>query len=146
MKLTSKRLSQLGIEVAVMQAGMPGIATAKLAAAVARSGGIGTLGLLDVSLWEREIIKAKSLAAGHPLCVNLLLPYTRRKHVDVLIAHKIPMVSFILGREPRAGFKTTETRHFCVPASRLGERRKNTCQRRYRWHHRPGLGIWRPRQ
>lgn len=79
---------------------MPGIAKAELVTAVARAGGIGTLGLLDVSIWEDEIARTRGLLQGLPFAVNLLLPYTRRKHVDAIVAQKVPIVSLFWGSAP----------------------------------------------
>lgn len=94
------RLRRIGVCVPVMQAGMPAIARAELAAAVARAGGIGTVGLTDVSTWNHELQKARQLAGDHPLCANLLLPMTRQRHVEILIEQKISMATLFWGHEP----------------------------------------------
>jgi len=98
--MTTTVLKKLGVEHPVMQVGMPGIARAELAAAVARAGGIGTVGLTDASTWQQELRKAKDLAEGRPLCAHLLLPYAKRKHVDILLEEQIPMVSLFWGDAP----------------------------------------------
>lgn len=97
MKGTIRKLESIGVQYPVMQAGMPGIAGPRLAAAVSAAGGIGTLGLSDVSLWEDELKQTKQQASGRPICVNLLLPYTRVKHVEAVIRQKIPMVTLFWG-------------------------------------------------
>jgi len=94
------KLTEIGVKFPIMQAGMPGISRAELVGAVAKAGGIGTLGLLDVSIWESEIARAKSLAEGKPICVNLLLPFTRRKHIDIAIEQKVAMTSLFWGDKP----------------------------------------------
>lgn len=91
------RLRSLGVSYPVMQAGMPGVAGVKLAAAVARAGGIGVLGLQDVSTWEDSLQALKGQAAGKPVGANLLLPYTRKKHLDAVLRQGIPMVSMFWG-------------------------------------------------
>lgn len=100
MNIKLKGLSDIGVTWPVMQAGMPGISRADLVSAVARAGGIGTLGMLDLSIWEDEIIRAKSQAGHYPIAVNLLLPFVRSKHVEILLKHKIPMVSLFWGDKP----------------------------------------------
>jgi len=92
-----EKLAALGIRVPVMQAGMPGVAHPALAAAVARAGGIGTLGLSDISVWEDQLKQTKALAAGRPVAANLLLPYTRQQHVDAVIRQQIPIVTLFWG-------------------------------------------------
>ncbi len=92
-----RKLTSLGVQYPVMQAGMPGIAGPKLAVAVSAAGGIGTLGLLDVSIWEEALQQTKRQTAGKPFCVNLLLPYTRVKHVEAVIRHEIPMTTLFWG-------------------------------------------------
>jgi NAD(P)H-dependent flavin oxidoreductase YrpB (nitropropane dioxygenase family) len=67
----------------VCQAGMGGgVAGAKLAAAVATAGGLGTIGILPAPLLRRELTRARDLTDG-PIAVNLLLPFTRPEHWDV---------------------------------------------------------------
>jgi nitronate monooxygenase len=95
------RLASLGIRYPVMQAGMPGIADATLVAAVAKAGGIGTLGLQDVSVWEAKLAETKQAAAGHAIAVNLLLPYTRARHVDAVLRQAIPIVTLFWGHAPK---------------------------------------------
>lgn len=92
------RLFALGIRYPVMQAGMPEMADPELVAAVARAGGIGTLGLQDISVWDARLRETRALAPGLPFAANLLLPYTRRKHVDLLLRHGVPIVTLFWGR------------------------------------------------
>ena len=97
MKQALQKLLSLGVQYPVMQAGMPGIAGPALAAAVSAAGGIGTLGLLDVSAWDEAILQTRQAATGKPFCVNLLLPYTRSRHVDAVIRQKVPMATLFWG-------------------------------------------------
>ncbi|HBN9857413.1 MULTISPECIES: nitronate monooxygenase family protein [Pseudomonas] len=91
------KLESLGVRYPVMQAGMTSISGPALAGAVCAAGGIGTLGLHDVSVWEQTIEQTRAKAAGQPICVNLLLPYTRMKHVEVVIRQQVPMVTLFWG-------------------------------------------------
>jgi len=90
-------LQTLGVRLPIMQAGMPGVANVDLAAAVSRAGGIGTLGLQDISTWERSLCEVRAAANGTPVSVNLLLPYTRKKHVDAIVRQHIPIVTLFWG-------------------------------------------------
>lgn len=95
-----KRLDKLfsyGVRFPVMQAGMPGIANVSLASRVARAGGIGTLGLQDVSVWEQNLKATKLAAEGCPISANLLLPYTRKQHIEAVLRQQIPMVTLFWG-------------------------------------------------
>ena len=101
MSASLSKLLATGVLHPIMQAGMPGIAGVELAAAVSNAGGIGTLGLQDVSVWEQRLQQLKTAAVGKPVNVNLLLPYTRRKHVDGVIREQIPLVTSFWGDAAR---------------------------------------------
>ncbi|HEX5354596.1 MAG TPA: nitronate monooxygenase [Aquabacterium sp.] len=93
-------LRRVGVLYPVMQAGMPGIAGPKLAAAVSRAGGIGTLGIMDASDWGVALALTRRLCEGRPFNANLLLPFTRPRHVDLLISHQVAMATLFWGRDP----------------------------------------------
>lgn len=92
-----KKLAATGVRYPIMQAGMPGAGNVRLAAAVARTGGIGSLGLQDVSIWEDSLAQARTFAGNHPINANLLLPYTRRAHVRAVVRQQIPIVTLFWG-------------------------------------------------
>jgi NAD(P)H-dependent flavin oxidoreductase YrpB (nitropropane dioxygenase family) len=93
---------RLSLEHPVVQAGMGGgIAKAGLAAAVSGAGGLGTIGILPPKVLAAEIRRARELAPGRPLAVNLLLPFTRRAHVDVCIEAGVDAVVLFFGRSAR---------------------------------------------
>lgn len=92
-------LRELGVSCPVMQAGMPGIAGPELAAAVSLAGGIGTLGLTDVSQWGTALALTRRLCQGRPFNANLLLPFTRARHIELVIAQQVPMVTLFWGRD-----------------------------------------------
>lgn len=93
-------LRRVGVRYPVMQAGMPGIAGPKLAAAVSRAGGIGTLGIMDASDWGVALALTRRLCEGRPFNANLLLPFTRTRHVDLLISQQVAMATLFWGRDP----------------------------------------------
>lgn len=91
------RLEALGVRHPVMQAGMSSASGPRLAGAVSAAGGIGTLGLHDVSVWDALIERTKTQAQGRPISVNLLLPYTRAKHIETVIRQRVPIVTLFWG-------------------------------------------------
>ena len=95
-------LDRLGIDLPVVQAGMGGgVAGAKLAAAVSRAGGLGTVGLLPPGPFEAELRRAREAADGRPVSANLLLPFTRRGHVEACVEAGIGSVSLFFGFDRR---------------------------------------------
>lgn len=94
-----KSLRALGVSYPVMQAGMPGIAGPELAAAVSLAGGIGTLGIMDVSEWGMALAVTRRLCQGRPFNANLLLPFTKPRHVDLVIDQQVPMATLFWGRD-----------------------------------------------
>lgn len=77
-------LDRLGVDLPVVQAGMGGgIADHVLAAAVSEAGGLGTLGMRGPAGLAEEIAAARRLTSK-PVAVNLLLPFLRPAHRDVV--------------------------------------------------------------
>jgi NAD(P)H-dependent flavin oxidoreductase YrpB (nitropropane dioxygenase family) len=71
-------LERLGVELPVVQAGMGGgISRHELAAAVSEAGGLGTIAVNGAEAIRHELAAARALT-GHPLAVNVLLPFARR--------------------------------------------------------------------
>jgi len=86
-----------------MQAALGGgLATAALASAVSRAGGLGMVGMLSPHGLAREITRAKELAPGRPLGAGLLVPFLQRAHVQACIAAKADAVVLFYGFAPRA--------------------------------------------
>jgi nitronate monooxygenase len=80
-------LDRLNLEYPLFQAGLGGgLATADLAAAVSGAGALGTIGIRSPQRMHEDLQRAHSLAPGKPIAVNLLLPFTRRQHIDACIA------------------------------------------------------------
>src|SRR3989442_1391552 len=75
-------LEKVGVELPIVQAGMGGgLAGHELAAAVARAGGLGTIGILAPEDLRREIADHRALTSK-PVAVNLLLPFARGAHFE----------------------------------------------------------------
>jgi nitronate monooxygenase len=77
-------LERLGVDLPIVQAGMGGgIADHHLAAAVSEAGGLGTLGMRGPAGLASEI-EAARLLTSKPIAVNLLLPFLRPGHLEVV--------------------------------------------------------------
>lgn len=92
-----------GLELPVVQAGMGGgLARADLAAAVSEAGGLGTIGIMAPEAMRREIAAVRRLT-GKPVAVNLLLPFTRRGHLEVAAEADATVTFWGSPRRPAAG-------------------------------------------
>lgn len=86
-------LERIGISAPVIQAGMGGgLSRHELAAAVSEAGGLGTIAVNGPEQIERELAAARGLT-GHPIAVNVLLPFARRDWFDAA-AHADAVVTF----------------------------------------------------
>ncbi|MBF6329232.1 nitronate monooxygenase [Nocardia transvalensis] len=91
-------LDRLRLDVPVAQAGMGGrLAGARLAAAVAAAGGLGTLGLLPSGELRVAIGQVREQAPGRAVAVNLLMPFVKRRHVQVCIEAGVDVVVVAFG-------------------------------------------------
>jgi NAD(P)H-dependent flavin oxidoreductase YrpB (nitropropane dioxygenase family) len=89
---------RLGIDYPIVQAGFAGgLADSELASAVSRAGALGTLGLVPASDLRAEIARAREMAPKRPLAVGLLMPFTRRAHVDVCVEARPAAVILFFG-------------------------------------------------
>lgn len=82
----------------VVQAGMGGgLATSALVIAVSRAGGLGTLGLLPPAPFRAELLAIRAQLGGLPFAANLLMPFTRRAHVEACLAARPAVVTLFYG-------------------------------------------------
>ena len=89
---------RLRLDVPVGQAGMGGgLAGASLAAAVAKAGGLGTLGLATPRQLRASIDRVRAQATGRAVAVNLLMPFVRRAHVAVCVDARVDVVVLAFG-------------------------------------------------
>jgi NAD(P)H-dependent flavin oxidoreductase YrpB (nitropropane dioxygenase family) len=80
----TRLLERLGVELPVVQAGMGGgIARHELAAAVSGAGGLGTICTLPPEALAAELAAARRLTSK-PIAVNVLLPFARGRHWQVV--------------------------------------------------------------
>jgi NAD(P)H-dependent flavin oxidoreductase YrpB (nitropropane dioxygenase family) len=91
------RIASLELDTPVIQAGMAGVARARLAGAVSRAGGLGTLGLLPPDHLRSQIRAARRLAGDRPIAVNLLMPFARREHLELCVDERVAAVSLFFG-------------------------------------------------
>jgi len=74
-----------------------GLAGGPLAGAVAKAGGLGTLGLAPPSQLRTAINHVRTEAPGRAVAVNLLMPFARRSHVAVCIDERVDVVVVAFG-------------------------------------------------
>jgi nitronate monooxygenase len=93
---------RLRLDVPVGQAGMGGgLAGAPLAAAVAKAGGLGTIGIATPSQLRTRIAQVREQAPGRAVAVNLLMPFVRRHHVAVCVDARVDVVVLAFGEKRR---------------------------------------------
>jgi NAD(P)H-dependent flavin oxidoreductase YrpB (nitropropane dioxygenase family) len=94
---------RLGLEHPLMQAALGGgLATAALAGAVSRAGGLGMVGMLSPNGLAREIGRAKALAPRGSLGAGLLVPFLQRAHVQACVSANVDAVVLFYGFAPWA--------------------------------------------
>ncbi len=74
-----------------------GLAGGPLAAAVAKAGGLGTLGLALPSQLRAAIDHVRTEAPGRAVAVNLLMHFARRSHVAVCVDERVEVVVVAFG-------------------------------------------------
>ena len=96
-------MGRVRLELPLVQAAMGGASSnAELAAGVAQAGGLGSIGMRAPRSFLRQLERARSLAPDRPLAAGLLLPFTRRAHVDALLAGKPDVAILMAGFSPGA--------------------------------------------
>ncbi len=93
-------LVQLPWAVPIMQAPIGPATTVGLVAAVSA---VGALGALAASWTEpaklSDQIRAIRSATSNPFCVNLVLAFDQRERLEVVLAERVPVVSFSWGTD-----------------------------------------------
>ena len=86
---------RIGLERPVVQAGMGGgVAGAELAGAVSAAGALGTVGIMAPPAFAAALGRARDIAGRRPVAANLLVPFTRRAHVDACVDRRAALVVF----------------------------------------------------
>ncbi len=117
----------LGIKYPIIQGGMAWVSTAKLAAAVSNSGGLGVIasGGREADWLREEIKKARSMTNG-PIGVNIMLLSSNVDEVvKVSLEEKIDVVIFGAGNPAKyvSAFKEIGAKVISVVASEVFARR-----------------------
>lgn len=91
---------QLPWDLRVMQAPIGPATTPELVAAVSAVGALGTV----AASWTkpaklRDEIRAIRSATSNPFCVNLVLAFDQRERLELLLAERVPVVSFSWGTD-----------------------------------------------
>ncbi|HEV2171896.1 MAG TPA: nitronate monooxygenase [Candidatus Binatus sp.] len=96
--LKTKFCDLFAVEYPIVCAGMGGVATAKLAAAVSEAGGLGTIALagLPPDAIAEEISAARKLTSK-PVVVNVLIPFLRPGIIEALANQPIAAVTLFWG-------------------------------------------------
>jgi nitronate monooxygenase len=87
---------RLRLDVPVGQAGMGG---GLAGAALAKAGGLGTLGLTTPRGLRGSIDRVRAEAPGRAVAVNLLLPFVHRRHVEVCVDARVDVVVLAFGEK-----------------------------------------------
>jgi NAD(P)H-dependent flavin oxidoreductase YrpB (nitropropane dioxygenase family) len=91
---------RLRLDVPVGQAGMGGgLAGSSLAAAVAKAGALGTIGIATPRQLRISINQVREHAPGRAIAVNLLMPFVRRHHVAVCVDARVDAVVLAFGEK-----------------------------------------------
>ncbi|BBY39582.1 hypothetical protein MMAN_37160 [Mycobacterium mantenii] len=91
---------RLRLDVPIGQAGMGGgLAGASLAGAVARAGGLGTLGIDTPHRLRASIDRVRDEAPRRAVAVNLLVPFVHRRHVEVCVDARVDVVVVAFGEK-----------------------------------------------
>jgi NAD(P)H-dependent flavin oxidoreductase YrpB (nitropropane dioxygenase family) len=75
------------------------LAGASLAAAVARAGGLGTIGITTPRQLRTSIDLVREHPPGRAVAVNLLMPFVRRHHVGVCVDARVDAVVLAFGEK-----------------------------------------------
>ena len=84
-----------------MQAPIGPATTPELVASVSAVGALGTV----AASWTepsklRDQIRAIRSATSNPFCVNLVLAFDQRERLELVLAERVPVVSFSWGTDP----------------------------------------------
>lgn len=96
MTIRTRFTELVGCEIPIQQAGMGGVSTPDLAAAVSNVGGLGMLTASADDL-SADIDATLSAAAGRPFGVNFLMPFFDRTLLEA-VAHRVRLVEWFWGQ------------------------------------------------
>jgi NAD(P)H-dependent flavin oxidoreductase YrpB (nitropropane dioxygenase family) len=93
--LETRITEQYGVKIPFINAGMAFVATAPLARAVCKAGGMGMLGSPAM---PPDVLRAaiRDIKAGDPACfgVDIIPRFSGIEHIEVCVTEKVPVVVF----------------------------------------------------
>ena len=99
--LKTRITEQYGLRVPFISAGMAFIATAPLARAVCKAGGMGMLG---IAAMPPDVLRSalRDIKAADPACfgVDIIPRFSGIEHIEVCVAEKVPVVTFFWDDPP----------------------------------------------
>ncbi|MCV7298058.1 nitronate monooxygenase [Mycobacterium barrassiae] len=90
-------LDRWKVDRPIAQAGMGNMAPPALAAAVARAGGLGTIGMCAPTKLKAAIDCVRQEAPGRSVAVNLLMPFANSDHIEVCIKYRVDVAVIAFG-------------------------------------------------
>jgi enoyl-[acyl-carrier protein] reductase II len=101
--LKTRITEQYGLKVPFINAGMAFVATAPLARAVCKAGGMGMLGIpaMPPDVLQRAL---RDIKAADPACfgVDIIARFSGIEHIEVCVSEKVPVVAFFWDDPPDA--------------------------------------------
>jgi enoyl-[acyl-carrier protein] reductase II len=93
--LRTRLTEQYGVDLPFVNAGMAFVATSRLASAVARAGGLGTIGCAAMTPdYLRQEVRQIRTATNRAFGVDIIPRFSPPEHIDVLAQEKVPLVIF----------------------------------------------------
>lgn len=99
--LKTRITEQYGLKVPFINAGMAFVATAPLARAVCKAGGMGMLGIAAMPA-EVQQAAIRDIKAVNPGCfgVDIIARFSRIQHIEVCVREQVPVVAFFWDDPP----------------------------------------------
>jgi NAD(P)H-dependent flavin oxidoreductase YrpB (nitropropane dioxygenase family) len=109
-KLQTKLTKAYGLDVPIISAGMAFIATADLAIAVSKAGGLGVMSGsgLPPDYLKSEIQKMKTALGNKSFGINFIPRFSQIDHIEACIAQKVPVVIFFWDEVPPSVYRPFE--------------------------------------
>jgi enoyl-[acyl-carrier protein] reductase II len=99
--LKTRLTKEYGLEVPFVNAGMAFVATAPLASAVCRAGGLGTIAISAMDpMFLRAQINEIRRATDRPFGVDIIARFSTPEHIDILVEERVPVVIFFWDEVP----------------------------------------------
>ena len=111
----------IGCDIPLQLAGMPGVNTVELAAAVSNAGGLGMISATHMeSIFLSDTIENLTKLTSQPVGVNFLMPFVDIECVE-LAASKVKVVEFFYG-EPTQQLVDIVHNHYALASWQIGSK------------------------